>query len=60
MNFFCKFLFFISKKTGRKEVKTLQQRYKTLPIRWATAKPNIFDITNVVKNRKLSLDEIRI
>ncbi len=36
-----------------------KERYKMLPIHWATEKPNIEDFTSIVTDRKLSLTEIR-
>jgi len=37
----------------------LKERYKDLPIRWATEKPNIEYFTSIITDRKLALTEIR-
>ncbi len=54
-----KFQFVKAIETGKKNKVSLKERYKTLPIHWATAKPSIEDFTSIVTNRKLSLTEIR-
>jgi len=54
-----KFQFVKAVETGKKQKASLEERYKTLPIHWATEKPSIADFTNIVSDRKLSLTEIR-
>jgi len=36
-----------------------KEKYKDLPITWATQTPNITDITAVLESRKLSINELR-
>ncbi|HAN79548.1 MAG TPA: hypothetical protein DCQ31_18190 [Bacteroidales bacterium] len=54
-----KFQFVKAIETENKHEKNLQERYKLLPVRWASAKPNITDFTCILVNRKLSITEIR-
>ena len=37
----------------------IEDKYKSLPIHWATAEPKTEDFTTILTDRKLSLTEIR-
>jgi len=54
-----KFQFVKAIETSKKRETNIKERYKMLPIHWATEKPNIEDFTSIVTDRKLSLTEIR-
>ena len=53
-----KFQFVKAIETEEKQKTGIKERYKNLPIHWATEKPVIEDFTNITE-RKLSLSEIR-
>ncbi len=54
-----KFSFVKAIESGEKQPSAFKNRYKSLPIQWATAEPKTEDFTNIISDRKLSLTEIR-
>lgn len=54
-----KFKFVKAIEPSKKKLNGIKEVYKNLPIQWATQSPNIDDFTNIIKDRKLSLSEIR-
>lgn len=58
-NLLSKFSFVKAIETNEEKPQSLQERYKMLPVRWATAEPKVEDFTSIVADRKISLTEIR-
>lgn len=54
-----KFSFVKAIETNEEKPNGIKEKYKTLPIHWATEKPKVDDFTNIIEGRKLSLTEIR-
>lgn len=58
-NLLSKFSFVKAIETNDEKPQSIKERYKMLPVRWATAQPKVEDFTSILDDRKISLTEIR-